>query len=109
MAHRDFLIILPIPGAPPGTQGNDIYRGSFGTVVFKGCTSSGEEVEMTDSEVLPDITSLLPCATDSPTKAPTDSPTDSPTSEGINAAGSTSLSGAVLVMGFLVAACLTAM
>jgi hypothetical protein len=68
---------------------------------------------MTDSEVLPDITSLLPCATDSPTKAPTDpptdSPTDAPTSEGINAAGSTSLSGAVLVMGFLVAACLTAM
>jgi hypothetical protein len=61
---------------------------------------------MAENEVLPDITSLLPCpATDSPTKAPT----DAPTSEGINAAGSTSLSGAVLVMGFLVAACLTAM
>jgi cell division septation protein DedD len=76
---------------------------------------------MADREVLPDITSLLPCpATDSPTKAPTkaptdaptaptDSPTDAPTSEDINAAGSTSLSGAVLAMGFLVAACLAAM
>jgi hypothetical protein len=60
---------------------------------------------MAENEVLPDITSLLPCPTDSPTKAPT----DAPMSEGSNAAGSTSLSGAVLVMGFLVAACLTAM
>jgi hypothetical protein len=109
---RNFLNCLhaPIPGAPHGTQGNDLYRASS-TVVFKGCTSSGElaEVEMTNSYVLPDITSLLPCPTDSPTKAPTKAPTDAPTSEGINAAGSTSLSGAVLAMGFLVAACLAAM
>ena len=72
---RNFLNFLPCPGA-----GNDIYIYRDGTVVFKGCTSSGElaEIQMTDTEVLPDITSLLPCPTDSPTKALTYAPTYAP-------------------------------